>query len=317
MKLRLFYNSAVIATILSYLLIFIGGLVRVSGAGMGCPNWPKCAEGWIPPTNIDINQINTTLAWIEFTNRMFGVILGISIIVLNVIAIFYFRKKYNSFSTNQASLLFYSILSLIFVVINGILGGVLVRFELNPYIKTAHMLFALVLVSILSYICIKSYKILNPKLFKGLKNNSNLSKSLIFLWILIVIEILLGTGIRTNIELNSPDFFKENPLGSIGDLLDTLPSYKYLHSILGFLLLFLSIYIYLQFRNHKLYIVQFLRMFIIAMIIVQIFLGYMLVLFDLPQSFQQLTRLFHTWGSSWLVGVIIILYNCISDEYAK
>ena len=120
MKLRLFYNSAVIATILSYLLIFIGGLVRVSGAGMGCPNWPKCAEGWIPPTNIDINQINTTLAWIEFTNRMFGVILGISIIVLNVIAIFYFRKKYNSFSTNQASLLFYSILSLIFVVINGI-----------------------------------------------------------------------------------------------------------------------------------------------------------------------------------------------------
>ncbi len=76
MKLRLFYNSAVIATILSYLLIFIGGLVRVSGAGMGCPSWPKCGEGWIPPTNVDINQINTTLAWIEFTNRMFGVVLG-------------------------------------------------------------------------------------------------------------------------------------------------------------------------------------------------------------------------------------------------
>ena len=93
MKLRLFYNSAVIATILSYLLIFIGGLVRVSGAGMGCPSWPKCGEGWIPPTNVDINQINTTLAWIEFTNRMFGVVLGISIIILNVIAIFYFRKK--------------------------------------------------------------------------------------------------------------------------------------------------------------------------------------------------------------------------------
>ncbi|GIS42402.1 MAG: hypothetical protein Ct9H90mP15_04420 [Candidatus Neomarinimicrobiota bacterium] len=44
MKLRLFYNSAVIATILSYLLIFIGGLVRVSGAGMGCPSWPNVAK---------------------------------------------------------------------------------------------------------------------------------------------------------------------------------------------------------------------------------------------------------------------------------
>ena len=169
MKLRLFYNSAVIATILSYLLIFIGGLVRVSGAGMGCPSWPKCGEGWIPPTNVDINQINTTLAWIEFTNRMFGVVLGISIIILNVIAIFYFRKNHN--------LLFYSILSLIFVIINGLLGGALVWFELNPYIKTAHMLFALILVSILSYICIKSYKMLNPNLFHGFKNNFVLSDS--------------------------------------------------------------------------------------------------------------------------------------------
>ena len=97
MKLRLFYNSAVIATILSYVLIFIGGLVRVSGAGMGCPSWPKCGEGWIPPTNVDINQINTTLAWIEFTNRMFGVILGISIIILNVIIRFQLKNKFRMY----------------------------------------------------------------------------------------------------------------------------------------------------------------------------------------------------------------------------
>ena len=298
MKLRLFYNSAVIATILSYVLIFIGGLVRVSGAGMGCPSWPKCGEGWIPPTNVDINQINTTLAWIEFTNRMFGVILGISIIILNVIAIFYFRKNH--------TLLFYSILSLIFVVINGLLGGALVWFELNPYIKTAHMLFALVLVSILSYICIKSYKMLNPNIFQGLKNNLILSKSLIFLWILIVIEILLGTGLRTGIELIVID----NPLFSKSDQLDALPYYKYLHSILGFGLLFFSIYINYNLRNHPLLLARQLAYFITGMIVLQIFLGEMMIFFDLPQ----LTRLFHTWGSSWLVGVIIILYNCIKNE---
>ena len=39
---RLFFKSALISTILSYLLIFVGGLVRVSGSGLGCPDWPKC-----------------------------------------------------------------------------------------------------------------------------------------------------------------------------------------------------------------------------------------------------------------------------------
>ena len=298
MKKKLFFQSAVTATILSYLLIFIGGLVRVSGAGMGCPNWPKCGEGWMPPTNIDINQINTTLAWIEFTNRMFGVILGISIIILNVLAVFYFRKNSN--------LLFPSILSLIFVIVNGVLGGALVWFELNPYIKTVHMLFALILVSILSYICIKSYKMINATLFKGLKKNLILSKSLIFLWILIVIEILLGTGIRTNLELVSI----ENPLLSKGEQLNALSSYKYLHSLLGFGLLFFSIYINYHLRNNSLLLAKQLGYFILAMVALQIFLGELMVFFDLPQ----LTRLFHTWGSSWLVGVIIILYNCMKNE---
>mgnify|MGYP001025520416 FL=1 len=301
MKKQLFFQSAVVSTILSYFLIFVGGLVRVSGAGMGCPNWPKCGDGWMPPTNIDINQINTTLAWIEFTNRMFGVILGISIIILNVLAVFYFRKNYN--------LLFASILSLIFVIVNGVLGGVLVWFELNPYIKTVHMLFALILVSILSYICIKSYKMINTTLFKGLKKNPILSKSLIVFWILIVVEILLGTGIRTNLELVSI----ENPLLSKGELLNALDSYKYFHSFLGFTLFFLSAYIYSKLRTNKLYIARFLGIFILGMIVVQIFLGEMMIFFELPQ----LTRLFHTWGSSWLVGVIIILYNCISNEYDK
>ena len=308
MKLRLFYNSAVIATILSYLLIFIGGLVRVSGSGMGCPDWPKCFGRWIPPTNIDQipshidpTSFNIVLAWIEYGNRSLGVIVGLSIIILNIIAIYYFRK--------ELKLLLSAILSLILVGANGGLGALVVSSVLNPFLVSLHMILALILVSVLSYACIESYKMIHPEKFKNIRVNRMLLNSLIIFWVLIFIEILLGAGIRTNLELVSI----ENPLLSKGELLNALDSYKYLHSILGFSLLFLSIYIHLKLRAYKLYIIRFLGVFTLGMIIVQIFLGEMMIFFELPQ----LTRLFHTWGSSWLVGIIIILYNCISNEYVK
>ncbi len=308
MKKQLFFQSAVISTILSYLVIFAGGLVRVSGAGMGCPDWPRCFGRWIPPTNIDqipshidATSFNIVLAWTEYSNRLIGVSAGFSIIILNIIAIFYFRK--------ELKLLSAAVLSLILVGANGGLGALVVSSVLDPFLVSLHMILALILVSVLSYACIESYKGIHLEQFKDIEINRTLSNSLIVFWILIVIEILLGTGIRTNLEFVSI----ENPLLSKGELLNALDSYKYLHSILGFSLLFLSIYIYLKLRNYKLYIVRFLGTFTLAMIIVQIFLGEMMIFFELPQ----LTRLFHTWGSSWLVGIIIILYNCISNEYVK
>ena len=308
MKKQLFFKSAVVSTILSYLLIFVGGLVRVSGSGMGCPDWPRCFGRWIPPTNvdqipsyIDPTAFNIVLAWIEYGNRSLGVLVGFSIIVLNIIAIYYFRK--------EAKLFISAILSLILVLANGALGAIVVSSVLNPFLVSLHMILALMLVSVLSYACIESYKLIHVEKFKNLEGNKTLSNSLILFWILIFVEILLGTGIRTNLELVSI----ENPLLSKGELLNALDSYKYFHSFLGFTLLFLSIYIYAKLKNNSLYIVKFLGIFILGMIIVQIFLGEMMVFFELPQ----LTRLFHTWGSSWLVGVIIILYNCISNEYVK
>ena len=308
MKKQLFFKSAVVSTILSYLLIFVGGLVRVSGSGMGCPDWPRCFGRWIPPTNvdqipsyIDPTAFNIVLAWIEYSNRSLGVLVGFSIIVLNIIAIYYFRK--------EAKLFISAILSLILVLANGALGAIVVSSVLNPFLVSLHMILALMLVSVLSYACIESYKLIHVEKFKNLEGNKTLSNSLILFWILIFVEILLGTGIRTNLELVSI----ENPLLSKGELLNALDSYKYFHSFLGFTLLFLSIYIYTKLRNNSLYIVKFLGIFILGMIIIQIFLGEMMVFFELPQ----LARLFHTWGSSWLVGVIIILYNCTSNEQSK
>ena len=305
MSNKFFFRSAFISTILSYLLIFIGGLVRVSGSGLGCPDWPKCFGRWVPPTSleqipthIDPTAFNIVLAWIEYGNRMLGVIVGVAIIIMTAIAIIYFR--------NNSKIFYSSIISLFLVAANGGLGAIVVSSVLNPFVVSLHMILALFLVSVLSYSTIESYKLTNSDKLTSIFLSKKISISLIALWCLIVIEILLGTGIRTNIELIAID----NPLFSKGELLNALNSYKYLHSVLGFSLLFLSIYLCNLFKDDFFGLSKQLVYFIFGMIMFQIFLGELMIFFELPQ----LTRLFHTWGSSWLVGIIIILYNTLQYE---
>ena len=89
---RRFQSLALLTIVTIYLVILAGGIVRGTGSGMGCPDWPKCFGRWVPPTEISqlpANyqeiygaklkgeiEFNPVKTWIEYVNRLVGVLSG-------------------------------------------------------------------------------------------------------------------------------------------------------------------------------------------------------------------------------------------------
>lgn len=106
--------------------ITLGGIVRVTGSGLGCPDWPLCHGQLIPPFSFE------TL--IEYSHRLSGSSLGILVIATTVMAIVYFRSN--------RWVLFGSITALVFVIVAGVLGGVTVLTELKWWVRLIHLAIA-------------------------------------------------------------------------------------------------------------------------------------------------------------------------------
>ena len=67
---RQYRHVAEIALVFLTLIVFTGAAVRLTGSGLGCPDWPKCYGGIAPPLQ--------THAWIEFGNRMLSGLVGLA-----------------------------------------------------------------------------------------------------------------------------------------------------------------------------------------------------------------------------------------------
>ena len=145
-----FVRLAVWTTVLTYALILVGSLVRASGAGLGCPDWPRCFGSWIPPASaaalppeFDASQFNPTLMWTEYVNRLLGVTVGFFILGAAVSAWRHHRRDPHIFWPTLAALLLTGY--------EGWLGGRVVAHELAPWIVTVHLVVAIVIVLLLLY----------------------------------------------------------------------------------------------------------------------------------------------------------------------
>ncbi len=122
------------ALVVSIIIVFSGGVVRVTGSGLGCPTWPSCEVGSLTPTPaLGIHAI------IEFSNRMMTGVLCAAVGWVIVAA--RLQKPRNRTMTRLAWSQFW------LVVANAVAGGITVLTALNPYIVAFHFMMAIALLT--------------------------------------------------------------------------------------------------------------------------------------------------------------------------
>lgn len=336
LKLSLFFT---------YSLIFIGGLVRVSGSGMGCPDWPTCFGKLIPPTSVeeirwnpeldyeigdmilkndtlwvsnfnftsmstfgpenwhpyekhDYAIFNVSHTWTEYMNRLFGVITGFIITITLVIA-FFFRKIY-------PSVFIASFVSFILTGFEGWLGAKVVESHLSSFLVTLHMLFALIIVSL------QMFAVMKLKLHLYSNDSVSYDKSLpLFLkilWFAVIIEILLGTHMREGIETLMRAF----PEQSADFLMRTLGAFKYIHTVLGIVLVSMTAVVWNKViinSSPSSDVIMFTKA-LVGIFVFQIVLGELMVFGEFSPSFQ----LLHMWGASISISIIMGLFMIINKK---
>lgn len=312
---RRFRRLAFATIIIVYLLIIVGGVVRSTGAGMGCPDWPTCFGSWVPPTHIsqlpvDYQTIygaklkgevifNPIKTWIEYVNRLFGVFTGLMIIATVVSAIKFFK-------TSERPIFTWSLIALLLVMFQGWLGAKVVSSELHPGMVTLHMLLAIIIVFILLYVYARSFTLeKHPEI---LSNARFLNPVLILALILSFAQIILGTQVREDMDL----IIVQLGYDLRSEWIANLGIDFYIHRSFSFLLGGVNIWLYLRIRwfesNFGLY--SRLGSYIMLVIILTVISGVIMAYMGVPPFAQPL----HLTLAVIMIGIQFVLLMFINNE---
>ena len=188
--------------VLTFLVIIAGGVVRTTQSGMGCPDWPKCFGLWIPPTNAsqlpadfekylkaqDIDHsFNVYHTWIEYVNCLLGVLLGLFAVIQAALLFFKRTLQKQSFKLALAFL--------IGVILTGLFGAIVVKFNLAHASISIHLFFAIML----AQIQLALYMSVKGKLYKKTAG-TKMRRAIFLLLIVIFVQSVLGTMVRMYVD---------------------------------------------------------------------------------------------------------------------
>ncbi len=271
--------------VLVLLVILAGSLVRMTGSGMGCPDWPKCFGYFIPPTDvsqiewksntnfkkgviikfeerlifakedfksgnyIDLNNWNDytkhdysdfdpVKTWIEFLNRLIGVVAGLATLSMLFLSISLWKKKKTIF--------FISLAIVLGMGFQAWLGKLVVDSNLAPYKITTHMLMALVIVSLLIY----SIFLIKGNTYNIVVQNNSLKILIVFSVLISLIQITVGTQVREFVDIQYESFGPEKK-----EMWLTNPNfYFYFHRSFSILIFLVNLILFYLAYRKKMYL---------------------------------------------------------------
>jgi cytochrome c oxidase assembly protein subunit 15 len=215
--MKAFQKVALAALIFTLFLMFVGAVVRATGAGMGCPDWPKCWGQYIPPTAVEqidpeslpierykekaarhgrnpdevtrenvLAEFNPVHTWTEFVNRLCSLPIGLFTLLTLVMSFKYIKKK---------PLIPFLAASATFLVgLNAWMGARIVYSGLKPGTITTHMALAILLlcvqVTIVWLASDERWRIKVSQLGKNLKWYGLVA------FVFIILEGIMGSQVR-------------------------------------------------------------------------------------------------------------------------
>lgn len=301
--------AGTVATI--YALILVGGIVRATGAGMGCPDWPTCFGQWIPPTSeaqLPANyqeiyaergyadtSFNVRKTWTEYLNRLLGVFTGFTILATLLMSIPY-RKA-------DPRVFWLSLTGFILVGVQGWLGARVVASNLEPGMITVHMLLAQVIVGIVIAALVRSerqryleiqIKIL-PRMFYPL---------MLFAMAAGLLQLVMGTQVREAVDLIARSSDYENRHLWI----DNLPLMFSIHKYYAIFLLGLNGWLVLAILKHsQSAVLKGLSIALAVFLLGTIAVGMSMDRLHLPWFSQPL----HLWLASLIFGAQLAVFLVI------
>ncbi len=341
--MKKYFRPLVITSItLIYLIIIAGAVVRMTGSGMGCPDWPKCFGYYIPPTEeaqiqwkpnhsykkgfIVILNKELKIAPKDFSSRasyesknwesytkhdyaIFNVwhtwieyINRLVTVISGIPILLMFIVSFKFWNTKKEIPILASF-TILAMGFQSWLGKVVVDSNLLPIRITIHMVVAFIILAILIYILYLTKEHFTSSIYSVVFRNV-----LVFSVILTLIQVALGTQVRQYVD---------EQIKIVGELaksqwLDTPTAKFYIHRSLSIAIVLVNVWLIwkqkmLQLQLHKLN-------FVLLLVGIEILTGVTMYYFDFPF----LTQPLHLVISSLLFGVqFYIVLEVFKNTYVE
>jgi cytochrome c oxidase assembly protein subunit 15 len=326
MKFLLFKRLSLLGCVLALCVVVLGAYVRLSDAGLGCPDWPGCygtltvpeseyaiqnAQAHYPNKPVEVHK-----AWKEMAHRYLAGTLGVVVLALFVLG-FAVRRKIKVSPLVTTALLF-------IIALQAMLGMWTVTMLLKPVIVSAHLIGGMTTLGVLTWIAHRHW----GRLLSGNEVSQNLVWMARLALLVVVAQVFLGGWTSTNYAaLACTDFptchgvwlpemdFKDafhlvRELGQSADggnlTLMSLTAIQWTHRI-GALVVFLYITT-LVFRLFRVPAMKMLALILLGILLIQISIGIANLVLHLPI----MLAVAHNFGAALLVITIVVINSKIT-----